>query len=128
MVLAFATSASGANQQEWSQIKKRLENIKAADGSSIENRITACQIKIDRDASWSEAADHDYPQIHAIKGDTIIEIFIDIPLLPGQNPEAYRGLVARWVIHNGEANPESGWANQLQNKPPPIGSSAWMNC
>ena len=89
--------------------------------------MQACGI---REASGSslETATADYPSIGALKGDGILEVYLDVPPLNGGDPAAYRGLLARWVIHKGVAKPVTNWAEKLETAPAPLGSMAWLNC
>jgi hypothetical protein len=119
----FATS-----QREWDSINSELSRIPSASGDSVHNRIKRCRIKIQRDGSFIEKLIAPLSQFDAAVGDTILQIIIDTPPFPGRDPSLSKDLTARWIIRNGSAEPNSGWARTLQNSPPPIGSAVWMNC
>ena len=95
--------------------------------------MRSCGITL-ADGSWIEEATSDYPDIEAQKGDLILEAYIDVPPMPGDNRNKnytdliYTNLVARWVIRQGVSYPESGWAGTIQNKPRPMRSNMYLNC
>jgi len=110
------------------QVVAALRNIPSTGGRSVFERIRACKIRIQPDASWIEKNTRGIPNQQILPDDMLLQLVIDVPTLPGDNPVLYHDLTARWIIRKGKAIPTSGWADQLQNKNPPIGSTAWMNC
>lgn len=125
LVAVLASSVSAATPSR--DVKASLSRIKSVAGGSVLARIQACGITFAA-GSDAETATSDYPDLPARKGDLILDVYINVPRLADQNPDAYRGLLARWVISHGVAHPISGWAQWLQDKPVPIGSMDWMNC
>jgi hypothetical protein len=89
--------------------------------------MQACGIKVASGSSL-EIASMDYPSIGALKGDGILEVYLNIPPLGGAESSIYQGLLARWIIHNGVAKPVTAWAEKLENSLQPIGSMVWLNC
>ena len=67
----------------------------------------------------------DEPRIGATKGDIVVQLLMDVPPPRGEALESTKDLTARWIVKNGHAMPDSGWAKQLQNGPPPL---MWLNC
>jgi hypothetical protein len=126
-LLASAMSPT-AQAKHQDPVAAALRSIPSAGGPSVLDRIKACNIRIQREASWIEKEALGISKQKILPGDTILQIVIDVPPLRGDSPALYRDLTARWIIRNGKATPASGWADQLQNKKPPIGSLAWMNC
>ncbi|HEX7965332.1 MAG TPA: hypothetical protein VF651_06405 [Gammaproteobacteria bacterium] len=127
IALGFAAAAPAWAASPGKDVKASLGKIKSVAGGSVLSRIQACGIKF-ADGSYQEAAVSDIPDIGAHKGDVILEIYIDVPPMPGGTASAYRGIVARWVISKGVARPNTRWAQWLQEKEIPIGSADWMNC
>ena len=123
--LALASGAIAASPSK--DVRASLSRIHSAAGGSVMERIQACGIKF-ADGTYQEIATSDIPDIGAHKGDVILEIYIDVPPMPGGTASAYKGIVARWVISKGVARPDTGWAHWLQEKEIPIGSADWMNC
>lgn len=65
----------------------------------------------------------------ARKGDIMVDLYFDVPTLPGDDRDStYRDLRAGWYLRDGVPIPVNGWAKNLQDKRPPIGGPAWMNC
>lgn len=127
-ILAVLVSHSAFSAIPAAAVRKALSAIPAVTGETVWERIRSCGITFS-DGSWIERAIQDQPSIGARAGDLILDVYINVPRLPGDhNIEAYRDLLARWVIHAGRAAPKSRWADTLQNKAPPIGSDAWLNC
>lgn len=117
-----------ATKSEWALIVKELGHAQTPAGISVLERMHDCGIRIQRDTSWAEVATNDTPTVKAKKGDVIVQIVFDAPPLPDDSPGVYKSLNAIWVASGGTITPRNGWAEQLQNKPPPIGSASWMNC
>ena len=109
-------------------VQNALRSIHTVTGHSAWDRMKSCGIKF-ADGSWIETADVDQPQIGARKGDLILEVYLNVPPIPGDDRSGpYTDLVARWIIRNGRPNPESAWAKEIQNKTRPLKSAAWLNC
>lgn len=123
--LALAAHVYGVTPDK--DVKASLAKIRSAAGGSVMSRLQSCGIKF-AVGSYQEVATSDTPSVGAHKGDVILEIYIDVPPMPSGDADAYKGLVARWVISKGIARPVTGWAHWLQEKVVPIGSADWMNC
>lgn len=113
------------------EIRRALAAIPTVTGRNVLQRMKLCGITF-ADGSWIEKQTAAIPQIGSRVGDTILEVYINIPPMPGDDrPEAkviYNGLFAQWIIRNGKPIPISGWAKTLQQAPIPIRSERWMNC
>ena len=128
-VLALFLPASAQTQHaDWQNVSNALDHIRTVDGGTVLARINDCGIKVQRTVSWTSVASHPISQLGAQIGDQIVEIIMNVPPMHGDNPDIYRDLTARWIIRNSKALPNNEWAEQLQNKPAPIGSAVWMNC
>lgn len=127
--VAPAAEPARASRTEWTTITRVLSRTNSAAGSSILDRVRACRIRIQRDASWAEPAYSALAAFKANRGDLVIRIVIDLPPQSREDPPSfYRDLIATWVVSGGKVRPEGGWAELLQRKPPPIGSPSCMNC
>jgi hypothetical protein len=112
-------------------IKRALAEIPTVTGQSVLQRMRICGMTF-AEGTWIEKQTVANPQIGSLAGDTILEVYFNIPPMPGDNrPEArviYNDLLARWIIRNGKAMPVSGWAKTLQESPIPMRSTQWLNC
>lgn len=125
--MLFALSPPVQAVQPSKAVRQTLANIKSVVGYSVLDRMKACGITF-ADGSSAEKLTQDNANLGVHKGDIMLDVYINIPPLPDQDPAAYSDLLARWAISRGVAKPMSGWAESLQNKPTPIGSMTWMNC
>lgn len=124
--------APRASADDTAAIHKLLKTIPTASGQSALERMKSCGIRIQSE-SWTEAATEDIPNLSAKEGDTIIELFVDFPKPPAGAPQAesaamWHDMLMRWTIHNGKASPTSGWGEDLQKRPIPLGSFSYLNC
>lgn len=127
-ILAVLVSAPAHSDMSAPAVRQALSTIRTATGGRVLERIRSCGITFS-DGSWIERATQDYPSIGARAGDLILDVYINVPPIPGDHDiGVYRDLLARWVIHAGRAVPKSRWADELQNKTPPIGSDVWLDC
>jgi hypothetical protein len=124
----FTSAANSSEKIDRRKLDTALAPIPAASGRTVLARINQCGIKIQRNTSWIASETLDQPQIGARAGDEVIQVVMDVPPMRGDEPSLYRDLTARWIIRDGKARPDTGWADQLQNKPAPFGSPTWMNC
>lgn len=127
LVLSYI-SIQAAMSADSDPVVSVLKSIPSAAGVSVYTRLKTCKIRIQHNVSWLDTKVFDIPDKQIRAGDTVLQIIIDVPPLPGDTQGLYKDLTARWTIRNGKAYPDKGWAEQLQNKSRPIGSSAWMNC
>lgn len=135
LLLAFFlfafSSLSGYASSLPPDVSHALAAIPTVTGQNVSQRMKSCKITF-ADGSWVEKQTVAIPQIGALAGDTILDVYINIPPMPGDDrPEAkpiYNGLLAQWIIRNNRAIPISGWAKTLQQSPQPIRSAGWMNC
>jgi hypothetical protein len=128
-LLVLASLPAAANDRDdWQKLLAALTKIPSADGGTVLSRIRSCGLKIHKSASWSGTEPIAVSQLGARAGDLVVQIVFDAPPLPGDDPTLYHDLSALWIVRNGKPLPEGGWADWLQNKPPPIGSISWMNC
>ena len=126
--LATSPVARADATNKGTKLTAALNRIRTVTGETVFTRINNCRLRLDRDASWVDVAPIANPQIGARVGDLIIQIVFDAPPIPGNDPKLYHDLGARWLVRDGKPTPNGGWADWLQNKPAPIGSSSWLNC
>lgn len=126
-VVSLQATATGVS----SEIKRALASIPTASGQNALQRMRSCGITF-ADGSWIEKQTEAHSKIGAQAGDTILEVYINVPPMPGDDgPEArtvYNDLFAQWIIRDDKAIPISGWAKALQQSPVPLRSSSWLNC
>jgi hypothetical protein len=112
-------------------VSRALSAIRTVTGQNVLQRMKSCKITF-ADGAWVEKQTVAIPQIVSLAGDTILEVYINIPPMPGDDrPEAkiiYNDLFAQWIIRNNQAIPISGWAKTLQESPRPIRSVRWLDC
>lgn len=132
LVVGLCGQADAMSRAERGQIDAALSKISTASGESAKDRMRSCGIRI-RPESYIEVAATDIPTISAKRGDTIMELEVDLPKPPDFDPttdsdQEYLEMLMRWTIHSGKAFPTSGWAQALQKRPIPLASSVYMNC
>ena len=110
------SAAPQACAHDRAAITRELGRIKTATGETALERIKSCGIRPDWSGSWMEFVPG--------RGD-ILQLDIAVPSPDGGLD---RDLTARWKIVRGRAVPDTGWAQNIQNHPYPIGSATWMRC
>jgi len=128
LFVGLASAPSFAQQGGFPAVLKALGSIRTAEGMSALDRMKMCGMRIERIPSWTDIAIRDVPEQAIKKDDRMLEVFFTLPRPPGlesDNPDKYRDILARWYVRGGRPIPESGWAENLQNKRAPLD---WMQC
>lgn len=118
----LAGGPAGAGAKDWGRLRAALAAIPTVTGESAFARMAACRMRIQRTNSFVETLPRDLPSQGARAGDQMVDVLFVLPKPSGgSEPD----IVARWVIHNGKATPQSGWAEKIQRQPAPLD---WMPC
>lgn len=131
LFLFFFSSLPGYAGSLSRAVSRALSAIPTVTGQNVLQRMKSCKITFSNGSSV-EKQSVAIPQIGSLAGDTILEVYINIPPMPGDDrPEAkiiYNDLFAQWIVRNNKAIPISGWAKTLQESPRPIRSAHWLDC
>jgi hypothetical protein len=127
-----ATAATAAPSTDWKDVSKAMKKIYTREGGSVLDRINACKIKPQQQASWIEVLTADRPEYGAKKGDTVVMVKLDFPPVPavGSYPAhpGMAGVSAMWVIGKKSISGVSTWAEQLMSKPAPLAPNYGLKC
>ena len=125
---AVVSQANAAAITDWKEIAKVFDTVPSVTGTSAHKRMDKCGVKIDQSKSWMETRADYWPEYGARAGETVVLIMTKLPYAADQPASLQQNTKAIWLFSHGKIMPVNAWASQFQDRRPPLGNAAWMNC